>query len=212
MKHIAQQKSFWGTLLSVSLIGVLIGVLFWVLNADALLRIVSVILGVITVISSIPDLIAGIAALPSRHGTVSFLIALVTAVLGFVLIFSHRTLILILLGVFLVVLPVLQLLLSKDRKRILRRTLPQILLGILLIVVGPAAILNVLFDIAGIVVLVLTAVYIVGMLLSLRRSQKKTGGRVFVDADSDGTIDAVYIDTTGDGRADTSVPYQNRRR
>lgn len=212
MNSIPNKKSFWGMLITVVLLGTVLGILLLSLRADLLLKIMSVILGVITLLSAIPDLVSGLLSISTRHGAISFGIALITAVLGFVLIFSHETVMLILLGVFLLLLPLLQILFAKDKMRELRRALPQMLIGLVLILVGPAGILNILFDIAGICVLILTAIYALGMLLSLRRSHHKTGGRIFVDSDSDGSIDTVYIDTTGDGKADASVAYRENRK
>ena len=79
-----------------------------------------------------------------------------------------------------------------------------------LLLVGPAKALNLVFDIAGWVVLALTAVYIVTILLGQRIASKhvdKTGNRIFVDTTGDGKIDTVYVDTTGDGKADTAAKY-----
>ena len=33
-------------------------------------------------------------------------------------------------------------------------------------------------------------------------------GHLFVDKDGDGTVDAVFVDTTGDGKPDTEVEYR----
>lgn len=209
MQHIDRKRSFWSTLITVTVIGLLIGILFLVLRAELLLRVVSVILGIITVLSAIPDLISGILSISTRHGAISFVVALITGVLGFVLIFSHQTVVFVLLGVFLILLPILKLVFAKERALELRRVLPQILLGVILVFIGPARVLNLLFDVVGILVILLTLLYVVGMVLSRRRAAQRTGGRVFVDSDSDGRIDAVYIDTTGDGRTDTSVEYRD---
>ena len=196
----------------MSLIGILVGVLLLVLEAGVLIKTVSILFGVVILISSIPDIVVGIAATRKGQGAFSLVVALLTAVLGGVLIFCHERLVYILMGVVLIVLPTLQLILSKERKQLLGRLLPQILLGVVLLMMGPATVLNVLFDVAGIVVLVMTLVYIISMLLYLRRSVHKTGNRIFVDENSDGHVDAVLVDTTGDGRADFSVRFRRPRK
>lgn len=209
MKHIDRKRDFWATLVTVASIGLLVGVLFLVLRAELLLKIVSVVLGIVTLLSAVPDLVSGLIHISTRYGVISFVLALITGVIGVVLIFSHETLVFVLLGIFLILLPVLKLIFADDRRRMLRRALPQILLGVVLLLVGPATVLNLLFDVLGIAVILLTAIYVVGMFISRRRSLDRTGGRVFVDSDSDGKIDAVYIDTTGDGRVDTTVEYRD---
>ena len=88
MKHIDRKRDFWATLVTVASIGLLVGVLFLVLRAELLLKIVSVVLGIVTLLSAVPDLVSGLIHISTRYGVISFVLALITGVIGVVLIFS----------------------------------------------------------------------------------------------------------------------------
>jgi hypothetical protein len=76
---------------------------------------------------------------------------------------------------------------------------------------GPANTIDILFDIAGIGVIVLSIVYLISMYVVVKKSQNTIGARVFVDEDGNGTIDAVYVDTDGNGEADTATHYKEKK-
>jgi len=112
-------------------------------------------------------------------------------VLGFLMIFQHESYLMFFLGGYLILFPAIEILLAKDKLTRLKAELPKLILGVVMLVVGPAGTLEVLFDVAGWVIIVLTAFYTLLSLLSLRKPKNQTGSRVFVDVDGDGTIDAV---------------------
>ena len=85
------------------------------------------------------------------------------------------------------------------------------ILGVVLLVVGPAETLGILFDVAGTIILVLSVVIALVMLARAKRYSNKTGGRIFADTDGDGTIDTVFVDTTGDGKPDLGVDYNEKK-
>ena len=90
------------------------------------------------------------------------------------------------------IIPLIQILLAKEKLTRLKAELPKLILGVVMLVVGPAGTLAALFDVAGWIIIVLTAFYTLLSLLSLKNPKNtKTGGRVFVDVDGDGTIDTV---------------------
>ena len=85
-------------------------------------------------------------------------------------------------------------------------------MGIVLLVLGPAKTIDVLFDVAGIGVIILSIVYLISMYRLVKKSQNVTGARVFVDTDGNGTIDTVYVDTDGNGKADTATRYREKKK
>jgi len=192
------KKYMWSGILLFALLGVAAGVLLLVLSAELLLKIAFVIMGIITVISSIPGLTVGLMHLESREGKLAAISSLISAVLGFLMIFWHSGILMVLLGVYMIVLPLIGVLTASDKGTRLRAELPKLILGVVLLLVGPARTLEVLFDVAGWCILALTAIGVVVMLLTTRKKQvASTGGRIFADTDGDGSIDTVYVDTTG---------------
>ena len=117
----------------------------------------------------------------------------------------------IFLGAYMVVFPLVEILLSEDKAQRLKTELPKLIIGVVLLLVGPSAVMAVMFDVAGWIVIGLTAVYVLILLFTQLKNNKKnqnaTGNRIFVDTTGDGKIDTVYHDTDGDGTPDTATKY-----
>ena len=137
--------------------------------------------------------------------------SLISIAVGVLMIFWHASLLMLILGIYMIVLPIVQILLSRDKLLRLRTELPKLIVGIVLVLIGPAKALDVVFDISGWIVLALTAIYVTVMLVGLGKasqSAQATGNRIFVDTTGDGKVDTVYVDTTGDGKPDTATQYR----
>lgn len=212
----SNRSLLWQTLV-FALFGVGVGVLLIALPADLLLRLAFVIVGALTVLTQIPFILSGLLHLSERGGGGKLLLfsSLISTALGLLMIFYHSALLSVLLGVYLIVLPLILVLTDGDKRTRLQKELPRMILGVVLVLIGPAAILDLLFDVAGWVILVLTLVYTAVTLLAARRRTERahvTGNRIFADTDGDGSIDTVYLDTTGDGRADTATNYRENEK
>jgi len=206
------KKSTFASLLIFGLFGLLAGALLIALNADFLLKIIFVVMGVITMLYSIPGVVVGLMGLRSRSGVVTLVLSLLSAGIGFWMIFWHNKILMIVLGVYMLVFPLVEILLSKDKLLRLKTELPKLIVGVVLLLIGPAKALGTVLDVAGWIVWILTAIYVIAVLIGQSRVDQhvnKTGTRIFVDHTGDGKIDAVYVDTTGDGKADTSTTYRD---
>lgn len=212
----SNRSLLWQTLV-FALFGVGVGVLLIALPADLLLRLAFVIVGALTVLTQIPCILSGLLHLSERGGGGKLLLfsSLISTALGLLMLFYPSALLSVLLGVYLIVLPLILVLTDGDKRTRLQKELPRMILGVVLVLIGPAAILDLLFDVAGWVILVLTLVYTAVTLLAARRRTERahvTGNRIFADTDGDGSIDTVYLDTTGDGRADTATQYRENEK
>lgn len=192
-------------------IGLLAGGLLILLDASLLLKILFVVMGVFTVIANVPGVVAGIVDFSTRTGKFTLISSAVSVLVGFLMIFKHSALLMVFLGVYMLVLPLIGILLASDKKKQLMSELPKMILGVVLLVVGPAETLGILFDVAGTIILVLSVVIALVMLARAKRYSNKTGGRIFADTDGDGTIDTVFVDTTGDGKPDLGVDYNEKK-
>lgn len=200
--------------LCFALFGILAGVLLIALRADLLLRVAFVIVGVLTVLTQIPGVVTGLLQISERRGKLLLITSALSAAMGLVMIFFHSALLSVILGLYLIVLPLILVLHDSDKRARLEKELPRMILGVVLLLVGPAAALDILFDVAGWVIIALTVLYTLVTLLAARRRVERahtTGNRIFADTDGDGSIDTVYLDTTGDGKADTATDYRENR-
>jgi uncharacterized membrane protein len=127
------------------------------------------------------------------------------------MLFWHSSVLLIVVGVIMIVQPILSIISATDATARLKAEAPKLIIGIVLVVLGPAKAIDTLFDIAGIALIVLSIVYLLSMYRLVKKSQNVTGARVFVDTDGNGTIDAVYVDTDGNGEADTATHYREKK-
>ena len=193
--------------IGVALMGFLFGSALILISADFLLKAIFIVVGVITVVGSIPGVLLGYAAISSSFGRLELLSSLVSMLLGVVMIFWHSQVVMIVVGIYLLVLPLINLLVALVRGGRWAAELPKMILGAILILIGPVETFAIMLDVAGWIVIGVTALFVLAAILfACRRSVKskrvrrETGGRVFVDTDGDGTIDRVYVDSTGDGQ------------
>lgn len=209
------KKLAWSGILTMTLMGLLVGLLLLLLSASLLIKIVFVILGIITVISNIPGITLGLMNLESKEGKLELITSLISAIVGFLMIFWHSGILMIVLGLYMIILPIIGILTSSNKSARLKAELPKLILGVVLILVGPAQTLDFLFDVAGVCIIVLTLICAGYLSFQTVRKPKAstatTGNRIFVDSDGDGSIDTVYVDTTGDGKADTATPFREKK-
>jgi hypothetical protein len=143
----------------------------------------------------LPGIAVGLMSVSTAAGKITLIFSILSAVLGFLMIFQHESYLMFFLGGYLILFPVIEILLSKDKLVRLKAELPKLILGVVMLVVGPAGTLGMLFDVAGWIIIVLTVFYTLLSLLSLRRPKTQTGNRVFVDVDGNGTIDTVIYES-----------------
>ena len=214
MKMQAKQ-GFWGGLLIGSLPGILLGLLLILIPTALLLKAIFTILGVMIIFSALPTLIMSVSVFRARVDKLSLFSALISVAMGIVLIFWHNNILMIVAGVYLLLLPTLKILLSKERARQFKSSLPSLIIGAVLVVLGPSNALDALLDLVGWAVLAVTAILALIAILSYakrsRQNSNKTGNRIFVDHNGDGTVDAVFVDTTGDGQPDTERTYRENK-
>ncbi|MBQ9760077.1 MAG: hypothetical protein IJW16_01880 [Clostridia bacterium] len=199
-----------GILMS-ALLGILLSLFLLLVDVHFLLNLVFIVLGILTVLNNLPSLVFSVAEFRTKEGKLLFVLSLIATVLGILMIFFHNGIFMILLGVYFVLVPVLRLIFSRDRAELLREELPKLILGVVMILLGPAYMVSILFRIAGWVVLALTVISAIGSLIGLHKSVHKTGTRVFVDHDGDGKVDAIYVDTTGDGKVDAATRFRDEQ-
>lgn len=203
-----------GQTVLTALLGVLAGILLIILDTTLLLRVAFIMMGVLTVATQLPSAVTGLLHLSEKGGKLLFASAAVSVLFGFLMIFWHSAVLTVLLGVYMILLPLFLVLTDRQKGERLKKELPRILLGAVLVLIGPATVLEVLFDVIGWGIILLTVLYTVVTLIAakLRVQRAHTAGnRIFVDSDGDGSIDTVYVDTTGDGKADTATDYREKK-
>ena len=210
-----RSKLFWTGFLTALLIGLLLGGFLILMPVEPLMKVIFVILGVIIVATAVPALVFGGAHLDTKFGKTSFFFSLVSLILGVIMIFWHNSLLTVVLGGFLLVFPIVNIVMKREHLQQAKRELPKMIVGVVLLLVGPAKTLELLFDVAGWSVIALSVIWaiftVIYTLVQQKKHAQRTGNRTFVDRNGDGTIDAVFVDTTGDGEPDTEVNYKDNQ-
>ncbi len=137
MKHRSTLTA--GSIIS-ALIGVLIGIFIKNLpdsmSFSELVGAIFVIVGVLSILSGIPGLVLGLSASSTLVGKVNLVLSLINLIFGFVLIFYHNEIVLLIVAAYLVIIPSLQIILvkgSKMKKAAAKALVPRIVLGVLVI-------------------------------------------------------------------------------
>ena len=177
------RRDFSRMILTTAGIGILIGLLLIFLPVGFLLDVVFFIMGIVTVVVSLPALIS---LLPLRHtkvGKVSIICTALMVAAGFLMLFWHSDFLLIGVGVVMIAQPILAIVVATDRQARFKTELPKLIIGIILVILGPASTVDILFDIAGVGLIVLSIIYVLWSYRLIKKSQNVTGSRIFVDED-----------------------------
>lgn len=205
------RRGFSRATLTIAGVGALIGLLLIVIPIGFLIDVVFFIMGIATIAVSLPALFS---LLPLRHtsvGKVSLISTALMVIAGFLMLFWHSSVLLIVVGVVMVVQPILAIASDSDRQARLKAELPKLIIGVILVVLGPANAIDILFDVAGVGLIVLSILYLLWSYRIVKKAQNITGNRIFVDTDGNGTIDTIYVDTDGNGEADTATNYREKK-
>ena len=205
------RRGFSRATLIVSGVIAAIGLLLILIPVGFLLDLVFLIMGIATIVISLPALISLLPLWHTKVGKVSIVCTALVVVAGFLMLFWHSGILLIAVGIVMLAQPILAILNASDRSARLKAEAPKLILGAALILLGPAKAIDILFDVAGIALILLSILYLIWTYRLIKKSQHVTGNRVFVDEDGNGTIDALYVDTDGNGEADTATNYREKK-
>lgn len=199
-----------GTLLGV-LLGILVLVLAAVLKPETLQLIIQVTLiicGIFTIISNIPELVSGAANLNTSPGLVDFISAILGIAMGIALIFFQNTVLVVIIGAYMLLFPLLRILMAQEKGKQFLREVWRLIMGVLVLVFLPT-LLDATFTVVHILLLVVGWVVIAGSVIAGTISIVRivcadlAGTTSRAKRPSDSRRGTVYADTTGDGRIDT---------
>ena len=205
------RRNFSKASLTIAGLGVLLGLLLIVIPVGFLLDVVFFLMGIVTICVSLPTLLSLLSLRHTKVGKISLVGTALLVAAGFLMLFWHSSVLLIIVGIAMIAQPILAIVNSTDKQARLKTEAPKLVIGIILLLLGPANTIDVLFDIAGVGLIILSIVYLISMYAVLKKSQNVTGARVFVDTDGNGKIDTIYVDTDGNGEVDTATDYREKK-
>ena len=144
-------------ILTIGILGILLGALLIFVNFAKVLDVLFIIIGIIILICNLP---AFIFSLTSAN-IPGILTSVLPIAAGILMIFWHQSLLFYILGIYLLILPLCRVLLSNNMKFTLRLELPRMIVGALLLLIGPGTAFNALFDVAGYVVIAFSVLFMI---------------------------------------------------
>ncbi|MBE6600284.1 MAG: hypothetical protein E7640_03700 [Ruminococcaceae bacterium] len=152
------KKNVLANMIISLIIGVLLGtvlvVLSSVLSFSDLLFWGLVIVGIITIISNVPELVHGIMNIKNPTGIVDLIFSAIGIVLGFMMIFMQGTIVTVIVAIYLIIFPIIRVIISrKGWKNQISDEWVKILIGVLLLAFLPA-LTNAANDVFGLILLI----------------------------------------------------------
>ena len=154
-----KQRAFQNILISI--LTIVVGILLCFANSQEILRVVFITIGIIIIWGGVTSLFSNKYIVNEKERNVSFVIAMITIIVGFLLIYLYNQVAQLIVGVFLVALPIVKIITFKDHKDVLKKELSKIIIGIIVLVCGIGSIMNIILKILGIVVILLSLIYMI---------------------------------------------------
>ena len=158
-----RSKNTLPLILTGGILGLLFGALLIFIDFSKVLSLLFIIIGIVILIANLPSFIYSVTSM-RIGGIISTAIPILA---GILMIFWHSTVLLYILGAYLIVFPLIRIFLSEDKALNFRIELPRLIIGTVLFLIGPGTAINVLFDVAGYVVIALSLIFtILGIIKS----------------------------------------------
>ena len=143
--------------------GAALGIVLLVTSGAEVLSFLTKLLGVVMLILNVPRIIATLAVVDTGRGRAEMILYILGAIIGGVLFLLPATAVTvgaIMAGVWFLVLPIVDVVCSKYRTEQLKAELPKIIIGVVLVALGPTVLFSVLVKVIGGAVLFLSIVYL----------------------------------------------------
>ena len=166
-----------------------IGLLFLVIPYETLKDILFTFLGLgIIVINIIPCIVYWMHVDRDKNLMLPAILSTISIIVGFIFIFWHNWIISIILGVWLIVLPIIRIIQSEDKFVRLKKEIPFFLIAILLFFVPAAKILEIVLKVFGGLIMLWSVIEIIYILITNHKNNKNDKNN------NSNTIDRVIID------------------
>jgi hypothetical protein len=154
-----KQRAFQNILISI--LTIVVGILLCFANSQEILRVVFITMGIIIIWGGITSLFSNKYIVDEKERNITFVISMVTIIVGFLLIYLYNQVAQLIVGVFLVALPIVKIITFKDHKDVLKKELSKIIIGIIVLVCGIGSIMDIILKILGVVVIILSLIYMI---------------------------------------------------
>ena len=170
---------------------ILIGLAFLCIPSNVLIDIIFTVLGIIIIgLNLVPCIYYFMMGSKDNRYYPYAIMALVSVIIGFVFIFQHNAVLAIILGVWLVVLPIVRIVLSNDKKQELIKAIPYFIAAVLLFFIPAEAILDIVLKVFGGFLMAIGVLYIIANIVIEHKNKngnnnnnKQTPNREIIDVE-----------------------------
>lgn len=164
------KKYYLIRILLTALFGMAVGVLFLILEpyAAEIFDVLLIAVGLMTAVMNLPPCLFSLFHIRHKGEWINFAVSLVAIGFGVLLMLVRRDSILLVLGIFSVVLPMVRVVLVQERAKRFKRELPMILFGVLMVVISLLQVEETVFFVGGLILLGVSALYLLWSLAILR--------------------------------------------
>ena len=166
----AYKKYYLIRIILTALFGAVLGVLFLMLEpyAAEVFDVLLIAVGLMTAVMNLPACLSSLFHVKRRGEWISLLVSLIAIGFGVLLMLVRRDSVLLALGVFSLLLPILRTALVQERMKHFKREVPMILFGALMVLISLLQVEETVFFVGGLAILGLSALYLLWSLVVLR--------------------------------------------
>lgn len=175
------KKYYLIRLVLTTLFGAVFGLFFFLMApyASELFDVLVIAMGLLTAIFNLPGVFLALRHIRTRGEWINLLLSLGAVALGIALMLLQRSLLMVLLGIYSAVLPIVRILLVNDRKRQFRRELPTMIAGVTMIVIFLTETERLAVRIVSYTCFAVTAIYLIsGLLIYHAHFAKRKNGEI----------------------------------
>ena len=170
---------------------ILIGLAFLCIPSNVLIDIIFTVLGIIIIgLNLVPCIYYFMMGSKDNRYYPYAIMALVSVIIGFVFIFQHNAVLAVILGVWLVVLPIVRIVLANDKKHELIKAIPYFIAAVLLFFIPAEAILDIVLKVFGGFLMAIGVLYIIANIVIEHKNKngnnnnnKQTPNREIIDVE-----------------------------
>lgn len=164
------KRYFLIRLILTTLFGVVFGLFFFLMApyATELFDVLVIAMGLLTAFLNLPGVVLALCRIRIRGEWINLVLSLGAVALGVALMLLQRSLLMVLLGIYSVVFPVVRILLVSDRRRRFRRELPTMIAGVTMIVIFLTETERLAVRIVAYACFAMTLIYLISGLLIFR--------------------------------------------
>ena len=153
------------------LISFVLGIIFLFVNVQSIMSVVLAIVGIFIVANNLMDVIVGL----TNYDLVDkpkFITSCISFAIGLMLIFWQNSIVNLVLAVYFIVLPIIRIVKSSDRKFQLKSEIPYFVIAVILVVLGPWSILGILCKIFGGILIVSSIIGFITNYINTHKTEK----------------------------------------